>query len=83
MPSSAPAPLSAALTYRRKLHASCACGPSYTIKPGDSLDAIAKSCGSTVDDLAATNNIPNIDIITVGTVLTIPGCGSGGQVRCM
>ena len=62
---------------------SCTCGPSYTIKPGDSLDAIAKSCGSTVDDLAATNNIPNIDIITVGTVLTIPGCGSGGQVRCM
>ncbi|EFN51403.1 hypothetical protein CHLNCDRAFT_141037 [Chlorella variabilis] len=67
------------LQDRRKLHASCACGPSYTIKPGDTLHAIAKACGTTIGDLAATNNIPDIDVIVAGTDLTIPSCGSGGQ----
>lgn len=48
-------------------------GQQYTIKSGDTLSAIAKRFGTTVDELARTNNIANPDRITAGDVLNITG----------
>ena len=46
---------------------------TYTVKPGDTLSAIAKQFKTTVEALVASNGIKNPDIIRVGQVLTIPG----------
>ncbi|MFZ1752724.1 MAG: LysM peptidoglycan-binding domain-containing protein [Caldilineaceae bacterium] len=46
---------------------------TYTVKPGDSLSAIAAHFGVNVYDLAQANSIWNINIIYVGQVLVIPG----------
>lgn len=49
-------------------------GPmTYTVKPGDSLSAIAARFGVDVYYLAKVNSIWNIHIIYVGQVLVIPG----------
>ncbi|MCC6300179.1 MAG: LysM peptidoglycan-binding domain-containing protein [Anaerolineales bacterium] len=45
---------------------------TYTVKPGDTLTAIAIKFRTTVPAIAAANNIPNPDLISVGQVLTIP-----------
>lgn len=45
---------------------------TYTVKSGDSLTSIAIKFGTTVAKLASANNITNINIISVGQVLTIP-----------
>lgn len=45
---------------------------SYTVKPGDTLTAIAIKYGTTVAAIAFANNITNINSISVGQVLTIP-----------
>lgn len=44
----------------------------YTVQKGDSLSAIAKRHGTTVQELAALNNIKNVNLIRVGQTLTIP-----------
>lgn len=44
----------------------------YTVKKGDTLSRIAREHGTTVSELAALNNIKNVDIIRVGQVLTLP-----------
>lgn len=44
---------------------------TYTVKAGDTLWSIAKRFNTTVEDLMKYNNLSS-DIITVGTVLTIP-----------
>lgn len=44
----------------------------YTVKPGDTLTAIAAKYGTTVAAIVAANNIPNPDLIQVGQVLIIP-----------
>ncbi|MGI6129865.1 MAG: LysM peptidoglycan-binding domain-containing M23 family metallopeptidase [bacterium] len=44
----------------------------YTIKPGDTLSAIAKQHGSTVTTLAAYNNLANPNQIVAGQKLQIP-----------
>lgn len=46
---------------------------TYTVKPGDSLSAIAAHFGVNVHYLAQTNGIWNINYIYVGQVLVIPG----------
>ena len=46
---------------------------TYTVKPGDSLSAIAAHFGVNVYYLAQANGIWNINIIYVGQVLVIPG----------
>jgi len=46
---------------------------TYTVKPGDSLSAIAAHFGVDVYYLAQMNGIWNINIIYVGQVLVIPG----------
>lgn len=47
-------------------------GTTYTVQPGDTLAVIAQWAGTTVEALMTANNIPNPDILEVGTVLNIP-----------
>jgi LysM repeat protein len=47
--------------------------PSYTVRPGDNLAAIAARYGTTVRALQQANNIPNPNLIQAGRTLTIPG----------
>ena len=46
---------------------------TYTIKSGDTLYVIATRFGVTLSDLAAANNITDVDVIQVGEDLVIPG----------
>ena len=45
---------------------------TYTIKKGDTLSAIARKHGVTVDAIAKRNKIQNVNIIRTGDVLVIP-----------
>jgi len=53
------------------LPASVGLAQTYTVKPGDTLGNIAARFGLTVDQLAAANNISNVDLIDAGQALTI------------
>lgn len=44
---------------------------TYVVERGDTLTAIAKKFGTTVAQIAADNNIKNVNLIHVGRVLTI------------
>ena len=44
----------------------------YIVQSGDTLGAIAASFGLTAEELAAYNDLPNPDLIDVGTVLRLP-----------
>jgi LysM repeat protein len=44
----------------------------HTVAPGDTLSRIAAAHGLTVADLAAANDIDNVDRIVVGQVLQVP-----------
>ncbi len=44
----------------------------YTVKPGDTLGAIARDNDVSVSDLAAANHISNPNLIRAGQVLVIP-----------
>ena len=44
---------------------------TYTVRPGDTLYSIAQRYNTTVQRIAADNNISNSNIISVGQVLTI------------
>ncbi len=46
---------------------------THTVAPGETLSTIAKKYSVTLDELAALNKISDINIISVGTVLQIPG----------
>jgi LysM repeat protein len=50
---------------------------TYTVQEGDNLFRIALRFGLTTQELAAANGITNVDVLSVGTVLTIPGGGDG------
>lgn len=52
-----------------------ACPPTHTVQAGENLFRIALRYGLTYQELAAANGITNPNLIAVGTVLTIPGCG--------
>lgn len=54
---------------------------SYTVKSGDTLSAIAKKYGTTVQVLVDLNGIKDKDIINVGQVIKLPGT-SGFFVGC-
>ncbi|MCP4358798.1 MAG: LysM peptidoglycan-binding domain-containing protein [Chloroflexi bacterium] len=45
---------------------------TYVVQPGDTLYAIARRYGTTVNAIAAANNIANPNLIYVGQVLIIP-----------
>jgi spore germination protein YaaH len=44
---------------------------SYTVKSGDTLSEIAVTYNTTVEKLASTNQISNVDFITVGQILEL------------
>ncbi len=46
--------------------------PSYTVQPGDTLLGIALQFDTTIAELAAANNIEDVDNLQVGDVLQIP-----------
>ncbi|WP_214851474.1 LysM peptidoglycan-binding domain-containing protein [Exiguobacterium sp. s193] len=46
---------------------------SYTVKSGDTLYSIARKYDVSVSALASANNITNLNLISVGQVLKIPG----------
>lgn len=46
---------------------------TYTVVAGDTLSALALRFGTTVSNLAALNNIRNVDLIYVGQVLRLNG----------
>ena len=50
---------------------------SYTVKKGDTLSAIAKQYGSTVDDIAKANGISNPNLIYAGQTLNIGNSATG------
>lgn len=50
---------------------------TYTVKPGDTLSAIAKRFGTTVQAIAAANGISNINLIYPGQTFKIPGASKG------
>jgi LysM domain len=54
--------------------ASCPCGAKYTVQPGDTLSAVASSCGQTVSALQSANGIADANVIFAGQVLSMPGC---------
>lgn len=54
-------------------------GSNYVVKPGDTLYAIAKRYGISVNQLASTNNIKNINLIRTGQRLVIPELTNGGS----
>ncbi len=45
----------------------------YTVQPGDTLFLIAQQFGTDVDRLLAANQLANVNLIYVGTTLSIPG----------
>jgi LysM repeat protein len=51
---------------------------AYTVQQGDTLGAIAKRYGTTVQAIVAANGLANADNIKVGQKLTIPGGSSAG-----
>jgi lysozyme len=67
-PAPAPAPASAPAAPA----APAAPRGTYTVKPGDSLYAIALRYGTTAAAIAAANKIANPNVIRVGQVLVIP-----------
>ncbi|MHA1569147.1 MAG: LysM peptidoglycan-binding domain-containing protein, partial [Alphaproteobacteria bacterium] len=52
---------------------------TYTVKRGDTLSAIAKRYGVTVNELAAANGIARNSTLQVGQKLKIPSAGSGAR----
>ncbi len=50
-------------------------GNRYVVQHGDTLYSISRRCGVSVWQLAACNNICNVNLIYVGQVLFIPGTG--------
>lgn len=55
--------------------------PSYTVKKGDTLSAIARYYGVTVHQLTAANGITNPSRIYVGQYLYIPGASVAHSCR--
>jgi LysM repeat protein len=47
-------------------------GRTYTVRPGDTLDAIAARFGTTTPTLVQLNGIANPSLIRVGQVLKLP-----------
>lgn len=57
---------------------SAAHADQITVKAGDTLSALAKQYNTTTDQLAKTNNISNVNLITVGQQLNTDGSSTQG-----
>jgi len=55
--------------------------PSYTIASGDTLSSIARRHGTTVAELARTNNIKDPNRVRAGVQLSIPGARAATPVQ--
>ncbi len=71
-PANPPPPATKAPTTARP---SAATGRTHTVKPKETLYAIAKQYGVTVQELSAANGIRNASVVPIGTVLKIPASG--------
>ena len=49
-----------------------AAGPLYEVQPGDTLAELCEVFGISVEQLAAANNVENINHIEVGQMLVLP-----------
>lgn len=56
---------------------------TYAIQPGDYLFNLAQRYGTTVDEIAAANCLRNINILSVGTVLKMPGAAGAPGIECV
>lgn len=52
---------------------------SHTVQAGETLASVAGQYGLTADELAAANNLTNVNQLDVGQVLTIPAPGTVAQ----
>ena len=68
--------LAALLAFFAPALASAQENVTYTVKPGDTLSEIAEKYNTTVEKLAAKNNIKDIHLIYVDQVLVIEGTAS-------
>ena len=68
--------LAALLAFFAPALASAQESVTYTVKPGDTLSEIAEKYNTTVEKLAAKNNIKDIHLIYVDQVLVIEGTAS-------
>jgi endonuclease YncB( thermonuclease family) len=50
-------------------------GCTYTVQPGETLQLIARRFGILIDALATANKVENPNLMPIGAVLVIPGCG--------
>ncbi|HZE03891.1 MAG TPA: LysM peptidoglycan-binding domain-containing protein [Solirubrobacteraceae bacterium] len=53
-------------------------GGGYTVQPGDTLSSIAARYGTTVDQLAAANDLSPSGLLVSGTTLSVSGASSSG-----
>ena len=67
------APLVATMWLAGGSNADAAFAATTTVRPGDTLSAIAQRYGTTVSALAAANGITNQNEIYAGTTLQVPG----------
>jgi LysM repeat protein len=49
---------------------------THVVQAGETLFQIAQRYGVTVQDIAAANNLTNVNVLEVGQTLVIPGAGS-------
>jgi len=54
---------------------------TYTVRAGDSLARIAGQYGVTLAAIVSVNDIADANLIFVGQVLTIPGCGGSQEME--
>ena len=55
--------------------------PSYVVKPGDTLTAIATKHKTTVRALAKVNDLKSVNLVVEGAMLRLPAALSGGQAQ--
>lgn len=63
------------------LSAQSSCGDSYTIRPGDTLSAVARQCGVALPEIMASN--PGIEPrrLGVGQIVKLPGAAEAAKVE--
>ena len=76
-PRAVPTPPAAAVPAPKAVTEPDSRPPTYTVKRGDTLHAIALDYGLDYRDLAAWNNIDNPNVIQVGQVLRLAAPGEG------